>query len=375
MKIVADDKVPFLKGVFEPFAEMVYLPGGLIKSNDLKNADAIIIRSITKCNSDLLDGTNIRFIATATIGDDHIDKEYCKSNNIEWSNAAGCNALAVEQYITSALLNLSMDLKLDLSELTIGIIGVGNIGKRISHIASLFGMSVLLNDPPRAKKESNTDFVSLEEILERADIISIHVPLSQAGENKTYHLADKSFFNALKQCKIFINSSRGEVVDTNALNDYLKLSNDCFGILDVWEKEPYIDGDLVKQVHFGTPHIAGYSMEGKANGTAMCVKALSRFFNLEINDWAPLIEKKGQFDFSIDCKGKSKMEILQEATNLCYDIRIDDSNFKMNYTSFEKQRRDYNFRYEAGNYTITLINNDRQSEISALLSKLGFKIN
>jgi erythronate-4-phosphate dehydrogenase len=232
-----------------------------------------------------------------------------------------------------------------------------------------------LNDPPRAKKESNTDFVSLEEILERADIISIHVPLSQAGENKTYHLADKSFFNALKQCKIFINSSRGEVVDTNALNDYLKLSNDCFGILDVWEKEPYIDGDLVKQVHFGTPHIAGYSMEGKANGTAMCVKALSRFFNLEINDWAPLIEKKGQFDFSIDCKGKSKMEILQEATNLCYDIRIDDSNFKMNYTSFEKQRRDYNFRYEAGNYTITLINNDRQSEISALLSKLGFKIN
>lgn len=373
MKIVADDKIPFLKGVFEPYASMVYLPGNMISTTDIADADAIITRSITKCNSKLLKNSGVKFIASATIGDDHIDKDYCSNNNIQWTNAKGCNASAVEQYITSALVNLAVGKEIELENLAIGIIGVGNIGKRVKRVAEILGLKVLLNDPPRAEKENSPSFIDLHSLLDQADILTLHVPLCHDGKNKTFHLADEDFFNSAKQCKIFINSSRGEVVETSAIKKAITDVN-LITILDVWENEPNIDAMLVNHVEYGTPHIAGYSMEGKAKGTAMCVNAISQYFGFELENWLPEMNKSGTFKYAIDCIGKSREKILQEAINICFDIKKNNSVFKQEFNSFEQLRRNYKFRWEAGNYTIELKNNNQQSGISKLLTQLGFKI-
>ena len=207
IKIVADDKIPFLKGVLEPFAEIEYFPGKEISREKVKNTDAIIIRTRTNCNMELLEGTNIKLITTATIGYDHIDTSYCDANNIKWLNAPGCNSSSVMQYITAALLQLAKENNVDLSKKTLGIIGVGNVGKKVQSIAEILGMNVLLNDPPRERTEGGIEFTDINTIKKESDIISFHVPLNRDGIDKTFHLADEKFFNDLIRRPIFINSS------------------------------------------------------------------------------------------------------------------------------------------------------------------------
>lgn len=373
MKIIVDDKIPYIKGALEPFGEVIYLPGNKTTPEVVKDADAIITRTRTKCNKKLLEGSSVKFIATATIGFDHIDTEYCEKANIQWTNAKGCNSSSVEQYIASALMVLAENKEFNLSEKTIGIVGVGNVGSKVARIAEIFGMRVLLNDPPRARAELFADFVELEDILKEADIITLHVPLNLEGVDKTYHLANESFFAQIKRKPILINSCRGEVVKTNALKEALKSGQVSGAVVDCWENEPDIDTKLLKMVDLGTPHIAGYSKDGKANGTSMSVQAVSRFFRLGIDNWqCKDVELPEVTEIKIDGSGKSEQEILSEAVLSTYDIRKDDKNLRKSVETFEKQRGDYPVRREFPTFEIKALNLNEGTVDK--LRGLGFKV-
>jgi len=355
MKIIADDKIPYLKGILEPFAEILYLPGASISNADLKNADALITRTITQCNENLLKNTSIKLIASATIGFDHIDTEWCQQHNIKWTNAPGCNASSVMQYIASSLVNLAKDKGFSLKGKTLGIIGVGHVGSKAAELAEKLGMRVLLNDPPRAENEGKEKFVSIEQIKSESDIITIHVSLNKDLKFKTYHLIDDTFFETLSKKPYFINTSRGAVVKTNALKNALKMNKISGAILDVWENEPLIDTELLGMAIYGTPHIAGYSTEGKANGTSMAVNALSNHFNLGLDKWYP--EKLLVHDkmlISLNCKNLSDDDILYTIISKTYNIKDDDRNLRNSVETFEKQRGEYPVRREFPAYSIEL---------------------
>jgi erythronate-4-phosphate dehydrogenase len=376
IEIVADDKIPFLKGVFEPYANVEYYAGKDISKDKILDADALIVRTRTKCNSELLEGTNVKLITTATIGYDHIDKEYCAKNNIRWMNAPGCNSTSVMQYIFSALLRIAQRENIDLNEKTIGIIGVGNVGRKIQNICETLGMNVLLNDPPRERIEGSKEFYSLDQITTESDIITFHVPLYRDGIDKTYHMADENFFEKLKKKTIIINSSRGEVVKTSAIKEAIKSGKISNSVLDVWENEPDIDLELLDLVDFATPHIAGYSADGKANGTSVCVNAIKKFFNLGINsNWYPEnipLAKNGN-KIEIDCKNMDEQDIISKVVSDTYSIVHDDDALRKSPKTFEKQRGDYPIRREFNNYNIHLGNcND---DVVDKLVNLGFKIN
>ncbi|MCB9219455.1 MAG: 4-phosphoerythronate dehydrogenase PdxB [Ignavibacteriales bacterium] len=375
MKIIADDKIPFLKGVLEPYGNIEYYPGKEITKDKIIDADALIIRTRTKCNADLLDDTNVKLITTATIGFDHINTKYCKDNNIKWLNAPGCNSSSVHQYITRVLLLIAEKEKIDLTQKVLGIVGVGNVGSKIQKAANALGMKILLNDPPRERNESNSKFVSLEKIKEEADIITFHVPLNNDGIDKTYHLADEKFFNELNKMPIIINSSRGEVVETSAIKNAIKNKKVSNVILDVWENEPEIDLELLEMTDISTPHIAGYSAEGKANGTSVCVNAVNKFFNLGIQEnWYPTeipLSKNGN-EIEIDCSNKNDQQILSEAVSQTYDLLYDSILLKKSPETFEKQRGDYPIRREFSNYKVKLKSNN--SSVEKKIKKLGFKI-
>ena len=269
MKIIADAYIPFLKGLLDDVAQVEYLSPAEFTADAVKDADALIIRTRAKCNEALLKDSKVRFIATATIGYDHIDTKYCEEHSIAWTNCPGCNADSVNNYIHAAITTIFGD---SLKGKTIGIIGVGNVGSRVAKMASNLGMKVLLNDPPREAKEGSENFVSLEEIQNKADIITIHTPLNK----ETFHLIDEKFLASCKNTPLIINAARGEVCDTEALLNYKGEI-----VLDCWENEPNISLELLEKVVLGTPHIAGYSVDGKANGTRMAVEAICKFFGIE----------------------------------------------------------------------------------------------
>jgi erythronate-4-phosphate dehydrogenase len=372
MKIVADDKIPFLKGVLEPFAEIDYLPGDQINPTSLKNTDALITRSITHCNADLLKESPLKLIATATIGDDHIDKQFCQEHNIAWTSAKGCNAGAVEQYVTAALLEMANRQKIELEGKAIGIVGVGEIGSRVARVANLLRMRMLLNDPPRARNEGTTGFSDLKEIQQTADFITFHVPLTFGGPDKTFHFFNEDFFEGLAKPVTLINTSRGAVVETQVLKNAVKYEKISNLVIDVWENEPEIDGELLEMAQIATPHIAGYSIEGKANATAMVVQAVSHFFGLGLDDWYPAVSHE-QRDFELDCKGMSEQNVLRMVMKTVYPIHLDDFKLKSTPDHFEEIRRGYVFRRENKAYALRLKNANKKT-ISTLIS-LGFQIN
>ena len=373
MKIIADDKIPFLKGALEPFADVEYYPGKSITRDVVKDADALIIRTRTHCNKELLEGSKVKFIASATIGFDHIDVEYCDASHIVWTNAPGCNSASVQQYIGSALVELARKHKFSLRDRTLGVIGVGNVGKKVVKIAEFLGMRVLLNDPPRLRNEGPCQFISLEGILREADIITFHVPLNREGVDKTYHMADKNFFERVLPGTIIMNSSRGEVVDNAVLREALETGKIAGAVLDVWENEPEIDRELLKLVDIATPHIAGYSADGKANGTTMSVKSLSSFFNLGIDDWEPEeIPLPANTVIPVDGDGKENQQVLEEAISATYNILDDDKRLRASVETFEKQRGNYPLRREYPAYEIRLQHAEQYLE--HVLRKLGFKV-
>ena len=375
INIVADDKIHFLKGVLEPYANVEYISGNKISKENILYADALIIRTRTKCNSYLLEGTNVKIVTTATIGTDHIDIEYCEKNNIKWLNAPGCNSTSVMQYVSSTLLTIAENDKFKLNEKTIGIVGVGNVGSKVKRMAETLGMKVLLNDPPRETKEGSKEFCSFNRIMRECDIITFHVPLNKVGENKTFHLADEKFFNSLERKPIIINSSRGEVIKTSALKDAITKGMIRNSVLDVWENEPEIDVELLNLLNFATPHIAGYSADGKANGTAVCVNAVNDFFNLGIDtNWYPnnIPSSESGNNIEIQCKNKHDQEIIKEAVDKTYKISDDDKVLRNSPKTFEKQRGDYPIRREFSNYEVVLT--DCELDVVNKLEILGFKV-
>ncbi len=372
MKIVIDDKIPFIQGILEPYAEVVYMSGSLFARENISDADALIIRTRTRCNEALLKDTSVKFIATATIGYDHIDTVWCASNGIVWTNAPGCNSGSVCQYMASTLATLSMHFGFSLEHMTMGVIGVGNVGSKVTRLGKILGMNVLMNDPPRARQEGLAQFVPLDEVLSMSDIITLHVPLIHSGNDKTFHLFDDALLQCLNRRIVLINTSRGEVVDNIALKNALQAKRLGAAVLDVWEHEPNIDCDLLSLLNVATPHIAGYSADGKVNGTAMSVQSLSRFFGLPLTDWRPddIPVPIQPLHFELDCKGKTQQQCLCEAIWHTYSVNDDDGNLRMSVETFEKQRGDYPVRREPEAFTIHLKND--HSGIKERLQALGF---
>ena len=373
MKIVADNKIPFLAGALESYADIIYLPGKDITNALVQDADALIIRTRTRCDEKLLKNTKVRFIATATIGFDHIDTGYCERNGIFWTNAPGCNSSSVQQYIASALITLSHRKGFDLRNRSLGVVGVGNVGSKVVRLAEQLEMNVLLSDPPRVRKEGPCQFISLEGIIRECDIISLHVPLNMDGIDKTYHMIDDSFLDKVNKGTIIINSSRGEVMDSRALKAAVQSGQVSAAVLDVWENEPSIDTELLVMADIVTPHIAGYSADGKANGTMMCVQALSRFFSLGIDNWVPSnIPEPPDKKILIDCRGKPDDMMIQEAILATYQILEDDRRLRESVSTFEQQRGDYPLRREFHAYHVIL--SEKRPEAHKRLKRLGFNV-
>lgn len=329
MKIVADKAIPFLESVFDPFAEVVRIEGSKISSDDVRDADALIVRTRTRCDAALLDGSAVKFIATATIGFDHIDLDYCRSHGIGTATAAGCNARGVLQWVAATLAALSERHGFAPHERTLGIVGVGNVGRLVKEYAEAWGFRVICCDPPREERE-HLGFLPLDEVLRRADILTLHVPLDAS----TRHLIDARTLARMHEGAVVINASRGEVIDIEALLDS---GFDC--AIDVWEHEPDIDRRLLEKAVVATPHIAGYSLQGKANATAMAVGAVARHFGLPLEGWYP--------------EGVERTVPRPIAWHeLCgtirsrYDISADTESLRRNADGFETLRNGYRYREE-----------------------------
>jgi len=361
MKLVADSHIPYLKGVFEPFFDVEYLPGHLINQEVVKDADVLIIRTRTICSQDLLQGSRVKFIASATIGYDHIDTQYCDSNGIRWVTAPGCNAAAVQQWVGAALVKWISSKHLNPKTLTIGIVGIGNVGSKVVALGNALGMNVVCCDPPRAERENIKSFVDLHELLKVSDIITFHVPLTRADNYPTSHMLSSKNLALCKPTAYFLNSSRGGVVDEVALLSYLEQNPNVAVALDVWENEPDLNLELAKRCLVATPHIAGYSLEGKVMATKMVVDAVSRYFNLGLTPWwptpNPLTVKQviGSAENILDLIGKT---YCIESD----DIRIIDKDF-------EDYRNTYNYRRDFTGFKVLKIEEDAEK-----VGMLGFEL-
>ena len=272
MLIVADENIPLLDAFFEGFGEIRRVPGRSIDRATVEQADVLLVRSVTNVNRALLEGSKVRFVGTCTIGTDHLDLDYFQRAGITWSSAPGCNARGVVDYVLGSLLTLAEIEGADLTQRTYGVVGAGEVGGRLVKVLRGLGWNVLVCDPPRQATEGG-DYVSLEQIIEQCDVISLHTPLKKHGAQLTWHLFDKNRLNQLKPGTWLINASRGPVVDNAALRQVLLQREDLQAVLDVWEGEPEVDVALAELCVLATPHIAGYSLDGRQRGTAQIYQA------------------------------------------------------------------------------------------------------
>ena len=285
MKIVVDDTIPYIRETICQLAdEVVFLSGAAITAADVKDADVLVVRTRTRCNRQLLEGSKVQLVVTATIGYDHLDTQWLDVAGIRWTNCPGCNSGSVAQYVECSLLLLEQQKGLVLRQSTIGIVGCGHVGSKVKAVAERLGMRVLVCDPPLEKANSQeptaNSYVSLDEIERRCDVITFHVPLTRKGQYATWHLADDDFFHRLSRVPYIINTSRGEVVDNKALLSAMEERRVRDAIIDVWEDEPHPDSVLLEKVFIGTPHIAGYSADGKVNADNMVIDAICQHFSL-----------------------------------------------------------------------------------------------
>ncbi len=342
MLIIIDDKIPFIRGEAEKLGTVRYLPGAKITPEDVREADALITRTRTLCNKALLEGSKVQFIATATIGYDHLDVDYLREAGIAWTNCPGCNATSVAQYVETSLLLLAQDGKINLADCTVGVIGVGNVGKRVVERLERMGCRVLLNDPPRAAREK--DFskkaVSLEDLQRECDVITIHTPLISDGAHPTLHLVNTEFLQGLKRQPVLINAGRGEVVDGKALIHALDEGLVSAAVIDTWENEPHINLDLLQKVYLGTPHIAGYSADGKANGTRMALEAVAQYCNKDIKFEVNAPELPADYAYY------PEMAVATDSPLRFYNPLRDSEALKAAPENFEKLRGDYPLRRE-----------------------------
>ena len=330
MRVVVDSHIPHIQGLIEPHAEVLYLEPSDITRDAVKDADALIVRTRTRCDAALLDGSRVQFIGSATIGTDHIDLDYCAAHGITVRNAPGCNAPAVAQWVFCAIAAWMRQHGITATEgLTLGVVGVGHIGSIVARWGRELGFTMLLNDPPLACLQENISFIPLEELQRCCDIITFHTPLTRDGEWPTWHLCDQRFLDGLMRCRLLLNAARGPIADNAALLGW----HGDIG-LDCWENEPNISRELLEKALVATPHIAGYSREGKQRGTAMMLEAMNEHFGWEIP--VPTIASPAT--------GASQVTLDGIAAS--YDIMADTAALKSAPITFEPQRNHYPLRQE-----------------------------
>jgi len=360
-KIVADENIPCVREAFSHLGEITLLPGRAMSRAALADAELLLVRAVTKVDAKLLHDTAVRFAATATIGTDHVDLNYLAQQDIAFTSAAGSNANSVAEYVMAALLHHANAHELSLEKLTLGIVGVGHIGSRVAKMAAGLGMRVLLNDPPLARETRDPKFLPLDALME-ADIITLHTPLAHTGEDATFHLFDRARLKQMKRGSVLFNTCRGEVVDNAALKEVLQSGHLRSAVLDVWENEPEIDTGLLQLVEIGTPHIAGYSLDGKLNGTNQIYHAACKFLGAapqwQIEKALPVITEPAiQLEENFETNEKKLDALIKRV----YDITADDRRLRavLNMKAenrgrhFDELRKKYPVRREFHNYTVT----------------------
>ncbi len=389
LKILADENLPFAKEAFGSLGEVRLLPGRAITREVLLDVEVLLVRSITTVNDALLRGTPVRFVGTATIGFDHLDREYLAASNIAFASAIGSNANSVAEYVIAALLHWAVSHNLELAGKSLGVVGAGNVGSRVIPKARALGLNVLVNDPPLARKFRNAreappfEFLPLSD-LGQADFITLHTPLTSTGPEPTYHLFNEARLSAMKRGSVLLNTARGAVVDNLALKKALQANHLAGAILDVWENEPHLDLELLRGVHLATPHIAGYSFEGKLQGTRQIYEALCAFLKAAPAwDATRHLPAPARHLIKIAASTRSNLEILHEAVCHAYDIAADDRALRAGFyrddwtavqrgRHFDQLRRAYPIRREFGSYTLSC--DPGQAPLAETLRELGFQI-
>lgn len=372
MRIIADENIPFAREAFSPFGEVTLLPGRSITTADLKDADALLVRSVTTVGRSLLAGTAIRFVGTATIGVDHIDTWYLVEEGIGFSDAAGSNSRSVAEYVLAALLQLRARGITAIEDARFGIVGAGRIGTRVAAMMQTLGISPVLYDPPRARRDGFLS-ASLEE-LQSCSIITLHVPLVRDGDDPTQHLVDRHFLDSLPAGATVINTSRGDVVDSEALLGWLRADRSRSAVLDVWEGEPDIPTELVDELQIATPHIAGYSLDGKVAGTRMLAEALGRHYGIESpwNASTAIPREAGR----IEIPPLDSLDAIAYAVETAYDITADDAALRQvaradeagRRAGFDRLRKNYRARREFPAWEVSTASD------SQILADLGFRV-
>lgn len=381
MKIVCDKNMPYAAESFGLLGQVVLKGGRQIAPEDVRDADALITRSTTRVNRALLDGSAVRFYGSGVIGTDHIDIPYIEQKGIVWSAAPGCNAESVANYVTAALLWLGGRYGQTLAGKTLGVIGVGNVGRRVCRHARALGLRVLANDPPRRRDPADAEaqaFVELSQLLAESDIVTCHVPLNREGADKTVHLLDAAAFARMKPGVIFLNAARGPVIDTDALlaNLGTRVSH---AVIDCWEGEPRYRADLLARADLTTPHIAGHSYEGKVNGTAIVYRKACAFFGADAAYPFALPEPPVPL-LRLDAAGRADEDVLREAVLRVYDIESDSRRLRESCTAdddarataFDAQRSNYPMRRE---FTSTRVELAGASDaLATAFAGLGFAV-
>ncbi len=380
MKIVADQNIPFVKECFTSIGDVTLASGREITPELVKDADVLLVRSITKVNETLLTGSSVKFVATATIGTDHIDLDYLDSAQIGFASAPGSNANSVAEWLTAALLALSKKHKISLKGKSIGIIGVGNVGSRVEKKCRALGMTVVLNDPPLQRQTDNPKYRPIEEALQ-CDFVTMHTPLIKDGPDKTYHLAGAKFFGKMKPDAFFINSSRGSVHNTKPLIKAIKNNTIAGCILDVWEDEPKVNETLLLDAELSTPHIAGYSFDGKIEGLMMIYDSTCEHFQItpqhSILDFLPEPEVP---EIRINPPVNDQQRTIQDIVQQVYVINRDDFNMReilivqKNQRAgwFDDLRKNYDVRREFQNTKVIL--RSGMEKLGEALAGIGFTV-
>lgn len=370
MKILVDENMPYAEQLFRQLGEVKAVSGRPLPINELDDSDALMVRSITKVNKSLLSGKPVKFVGTATAGFDHVDLAWLKQQQIGFSSAPGCNAIAVVEYVFSALMVLAEQEGFQLTDKVVGIVGVGNVGGRLAKRLRALGVNVLLCDPPRADKGDDDVFHPLATLLQDADILTFHTPLNKSGHYNSYHLINENNLDKLPEGRILINASRGEVIDNQALLATLEKGKALRVVLDVWEPEPDLSLALLDKVDIATPHIAGYTLEGKARGTTQVFEAYCDFIGqpqqVELSTLlpAPVVS-------TISVQGELTQTLLKQLMHLVYDVRRDDAplrNVAGIKGEFDKLRKLYPVRREWSSLQVICDN----QETAALLNEIGF---
>ena len=370
MKILVDENMPYARELFSRTGDVVAVPGRPVPQTELDDADGLMVRSVTKVNAELLNGKPVKFVGTATAGTDHIDEAFLQQQGIAFSAAPGCNAIAVVEYVFSALLLLAERDGFALKDRTVGIVGVGNVGGRLQARLAALGIRTLLCDPPRADRGDEGDFLPLSQLVAEADILTFHTPLFKQGAYKTLHLADEALLRALKPNAILINACRGPVVDNQALLKVLETRRDLSVVLDVWEPEPELSLPLLEKVDIATAHIAGYTLEGKARGTTQVFEAWTQFLGNPQQVALETLLPAPEFGL-ITLRGELDQPTLKRLVHLVYDVRRDDAPLRKVAAvpgEFDRLRKNYLERREWSSLRVQC----NSESTATLLSALGF---